>query len=357
MNRTSHTTRFFLLLGLLLLVASTAGAIWALHPPGQGPTDKPKGSAGIPAEKTLTAYGFVDVENGVTPLYPVQPGRVTKVLVTENQKITDREKEPLLELDDTLAKQRLEEARADWEAAKDQLEQANDLPRQQELKIEQQQEAIKAAQEDLVAARKGIDRLKELVKINQKPTAELEMAQAQVRKLEAAERAEQKKMLELKLNKPQLQINRAKQDLAAKKARLDQAELGVKECKLLAPGPGVVLQVNVSPGTVLTTQPIQPAIVFCADKPYIVRVEVEQEFANRVAIGQGVIVQEENSTRQTWRGKLTRIADWYTQRRSSQPEALRISTDIHTLECIVVIERNEPRLRIGQRVRVEIGKE
>src|SRR4051812_47784596 len=112
MNRPSHPVRFFLLLGLVLLVASTAGAIWALHPPGTA-AGKQKDDAAVAADKSLTCYGNVSVQGGLTPLYPLQPGRVLKVFVTENQKIDDPEKQPLLQLDDTLAKQRLEEARAD----------------------------------------------------------------------------------------------------------------------------------------------------------------------------------------------------------------------------------------------------
>jgi multidrug resistance efflux pump len=346
----------FYLLGLGLLIVSTAAAIFANSTGTSGPVAMAQ-AGGDKDVKNLVCYGYVDVEGGVTPLYPVVPGRVVQVIAKENQKFTEAGK-PLLKLDDTLAKERLEEAKADLQAAEDQLEQAKDLPKQHELKVSQQQEAITAADSDLRAAEKGVQRMQELAKIKQKSDEEVEAARQLLRKLKAAAAAEKFKLEELKLAKPELQIRRAEQDVVAKKARVRQAEYGVSECVLTSPCAGVVLQVNVSVGTVLGPNPTQPAVVFCPERGTVIRAEVEQEFANRVAVGRSVEVQPENSDKQSWRGKLTRVADWYTQRRNSQPDTVRISNnDTYTLECLVALDPGQPKLRLGQRVRVLIGKE
>jgi multidrug resistance efflux pump len=357
--------RFFVILGLLTLVASAAGAIWAVNSHGQGGgAQQAAAKPGAPAagSKSLVCYGFVDIDGGVTPLYPLQQGRVEKVYVKENQVLSDKDDLKLLKLDDTLAKQRLEEAAADLKAAEDQLTVAKDAPRQHELKVEQQKEAIAAMEADLNGAKSAQERAESLVKIKQLTEQEFNVIKQRVLKAEAGLRAEQKKLKELEeLDRPQLQINRAEQDVAAKKARVAQAQYAVDECVLRAPGPGTVLQVLVNPGMVLGAQPTQPAIVFMPKKDsLIIRAEVEQEFAGRVAENQDVSVQEENSTKQTWHGKITQIARWYAQRRASQSETLRISNDVHTLECIITLKDVKPdqsELRVGQRVRVMIGKD
>jgi multidrug resistance efflux pump len=348
---------FFWLLGLGLLIVSTAAAIFANNNGNNGGTIALAQAPGAEKDiKNLVCYGYVDVEGGVTPLYPLQPGRVIKVIAKENQKFSEAG-EPLLKLDDTLAKHRLEEARADLKAAEDQLEQAKDLPKQHELKVSQQKEAIKAAESDLSAAEEGIKRLESLAKIKQKSEEEVAAARQLLRKLRAALTAEKLKLQELELARPELQVRRAEQDVAAKNARVKQAEFAVNECVLTTPCAGVVLQVNVGVGTVLGPNPTQPAVVYCPERSTVIRAEVEQEFANRVAVGRSVEVQPENSDKQTWRGKLTRVADWYTQRRSSQPDTVRISNDVYTLECLVTLDPGQPKLRLGQRVRVMIGKE
>ena len=55
-----------------------------------------------------------------------------------------------------------------------------------------------------------------------------------------------------------------------------------------------------------------------------------------------------------WGGKVTRISDWYLQRRHILMEPRQFN-DIRTMECIVEV-KDEQGLKIGQRVRVTFGK-
>ena len=59
-------------------------------------------------------------------------------------------------------------------------------------------------------------------------------------------------------------------------------------------------------------------------------------------------------TNETWRGKVVRLSDWYTHRRSMLQEPLQFN-DVRTLECIVQLDPGQSALRIGQRVRVTLG--
>src|SRR5260370_41657945 len=80
----SSSRRLILLLGVAALIISAAGALPALVPNlrigSQG-----RESAESPTTQRVVCFGYVDVEHGVTPLYPLAPGRVVKVEVRESQ--------------------------------------------------------------------------------------------------------------------------------------------------------------------------------------------------------------------------------------------------------------------------------
>ena len=67
-------------------------------------------------------------------------------------------------------------------------------------------------------------------------------------------------------------------------------------------------------------------------------------------------MQDDSNTGATWRGKVVRLSDWYTHRRSIVQEPLQFN-DVRTLECLVTLTDNPPPpLRIGQRMRVSINQ-
>ena len=56
-----------------------------------------------------------------------------------------------------------------------------------------------------------------------------------------------------------------------------------------------------------------------------------------------------------WTGKVTRISRWFGPRRSRRYEPRQFN-DVRTLECIIKLDKPDPNLRIGQRVRVTLLK-
>jgi multidrug resistance efflux pump len=345
----------FWILGVIALVASTAGAISALHSRNEA-KEQPGNVASAKPASGMTAFGTVDVEYGVTPLYPTVPGRVVEVLVHENDKV--KAGAPLLRLDDRLAKQRLKEAEAALAVAEKQLTQAKKLPLEHERKLALQRHAIEAMKTRLAVARLTKTRKEELVKSKQVNQVEADIAAREVEGLETGVQTEEDKLKLLELEDPQLTIGSAEDAVAAKKSLVAQAQLAVDECVLKAPTAGEILQIAVGPGSVITGQTTQPAITFCPDKPRIVRAEIEQEFASRIHPGQSVVVQDESGDRESWRGKVLRVSNWYTQRRNNQSEGIRVGTsDVRTLECIIVLEPGNMPFRLGQRVRAILGNE
>jgi multidrug resistance efflux pump len=327
------------------------GTGWILHSrAGAGQSGaKPKEEA--PPSSSLASvacFGHVDVEDGITSLYPSQPGRVERVNVKEGQEV--KAGAVLLSLDRRLGEYVVQQARADVEAAQIQHEQARKLVEQQPIKEAEQQAVIDAVKQRLRAAETGVARKEELRSLltNDK---ELEAARAQRDEVLAILRGEEEKLKELKLNDPQQMVKRARAEWAAKQARLDQALFALSECDLKAPREGTVLRVFVSPGDMLGSQPTRPAILFCPKGPRVIRAEVEQEFAGRVAVRQTATIQDDARASATWRGKVIRLSDWYTQRRSILQEPLQ-HNDVRTLECLIEVEPTQTPLRIGQRVRV-----
>jgi multidrug resistance efflux pump len=339
------------LMGLALLCASAGGAALLVNGPRSAAHGSSEKAAAEPLPRVI-CFGHVDVEDGVASLYPLVSGRVVDVPVKENKPV--KAGAVLIRLDDTLAKLRLKEAEADLVAAREQFEQAQKLNEQQRLKVAQQKAAIASIEQKLAAARELRNRKRELLKNMQINPSDVRVAEALVKELEAVEEAENKKLQELNLNDPNAAIRRAQADVDARESRREQAQRGVEECELKAPSDGTVLRVLTHSGEVLGPQPRQPAVLFCPKSPRIVRAEVEQEFAGRVEVGQAASIQDDTTNSPTWRGKVIRISDWYTHRRSVLQEPFQFN-DVRTLECIVALDVNQPPLRIGQRVRVTLG--
>jgi multidrug efflux pump subunit AcrA (membrane-fusion protein) len=90
-----------------VLLASSAGlTVWALHSRADAPS---AAASAAPSRSDLrfNFLGFADLEQGVTPLYPLQPGRVVKVIAHDGDAVDVGAS--LFTLDDraaTFAKQR-----------------------------------------------------------------------------------------------------------------------------------------------------------------------------------------------------------------------------------------------------------
>jgi len=329
---------------------------------GTGPLQERPGWTAIPgptsqhepdAEEAVACFGHVDVKHGITSLYPTQPGRVSEVLVEENEVV--KAGAVLLRLEDTVAGLRIQEAQADLEATRAQLVEARKLPQQHQAKVAQMRAAIDAVKNRLAAAKHLRDWKEDLHAKELLKKSEVDVAGNQVQEVEALLQAEMAKLVELQLHDPAADVRRAEEELKARLARLRQAQESLKECGLRAPADGKVLRVLVGPGELLGALPKQPVVLFCPDGPRFIRAEVEQEFAYRVKVGQQANIRDDSNDPGTWRGRVTGMSDWYTHRRSTMQEPLQVN-DVRTLECLIALDPEQPPLRIGQRVRVLIGK-
>ncbi|HTK74350.1 MAG TPA: biotin/lipoyl-binding protein [Gemmataceae bacterium] len=335
-------------LGLVTLIASSVGAGWVVNRSraGHSPTILSE-----PVEPAIVCFGYVDGPSGVTALAPLVAGRVTRVEVQENEPVIAGS--VLIRLDDRLAQFRLRQVEASLAAAREQLAQARKLPRQQQIKVAQQRAAIDAVKYRVEGARTTLARKRRQAEKEIVGQTETDVTETLLHELEALYQVETGKLSELQLNDPDAGVRQAQADVDAKEAQLDEARAALEEYALKAPADGTALRVLVGPGDVVGAQAKQPAVIFCPAGRRIVRAEVEQEFARSVAIGQAASIRDDSNGEGGWSGRVVRISDWYTQRRSIMPEPLQYN-DARTLECIIELDTGQPGLRIGQRVRVTL---
>jgi HlyD family secretion protein len=349
MKTDSRLVRFCWIGGLALLALSATGASWLFHFTPPAPATKP---ASAPAASRIqwVGFGHVDAERGVARLSTAVPGRVTAVKVDDNDAV--KAGAVLLQLDDRIPRLLVRQAEAACEAARLRIVEAEKLPAQHTVKRAQQVAAIEAVRHRIEGAREVLAQKKELGRKQLTNASEVLVGEARIEELQAMLRVEEGKLRELDLSDPQVEINRARAELAAKEAQLEQARRGQEECVLRAPRAGTVLRVLVGPGDMLGTQLNPVAVEFCPDGKRVIRAEVEQEFARLVKAGQPVHVQDDTRDDTTWTGTVTHISGWYTHRRSMLQEPLQFN-DVRTVEVLVALDPGQTELRIGQRVRVQ----
>ena len=337
-------SRLLIVAGLAVLLTSAVSATWALQQ-----HDATAERATVAPSPGVVALGYVDLENGVASLAPIQSGRVADLLVHENDQVEAGA--ALLRLDDTQARLQVAEAKVALESAQARLSTARKAPEQHAAKLEQQRSSVEAANQRTDGAKATLSRKRQLAKLNQISPEDVTAAEDQVRELEATAQAESAKLRELQLHDPAIEVRRAELDVAAAQSKLDQAQHAQDECTLKAPQAGSILRILVSPGDVLAPQSKQAAILFAPNSPRLIRAELDQEFAGTIAEGQSAVIEDDAPAGRQWTGRVLRIADWYHSRRTILKEPAP-PLDVRTVECLIELDAGQKQPRLGQRVRV-----
>jgi multidrug resistance efflux pump len=363
MNRTNRPAAprwgrlsLFAGLGVCLLGASFVVAGLSLYSRAGDPAPATKPSAPSPGKRAVV-FGYVDARAGLTNLYPVQPGRVVEVLVKEGDSVEPGT--PLYRLDDSLARAKVAQAKADLEAAKPKVEQARQAVAKHDYDVKALEAGLESMRRKLDVARALDAKAKRLKDQKLGYDEEVEITSGSVKELEEGIKAKEFELQGVKQIDPNKTVALAEAAVRGKQGQLDEAELALKECTVTARAKGTVLQLNVTPGEVIGTSPLSPTqtprhpVVFCPAGPRVVRAEVNQEWANRAALGQTALIQDDSSATVTAKGRVVFLSDWYTHRRSTILEPLQFN-DVRTMEAVIELDPDQPPLRIGQRVMVTL---
>jgi multidrug resistance efflux pump len=166
--------------------------------------------------------------------------------------------------------------------------------------------------------------------------------------------ADQLKRKNLDAEHPEEAARLAEIALENAQTRLTQAVRQLDQFTLRARLPGRVLKVFVGLGESFGPAAREPAILFCPDKPLVVRCEIEQEFAGQVRVGSRAAVLDDVSGERIGEAVVERCSSVFTHRRQPVDDA-RLHNDFRTMECVLKLLSGAERVRIGQHVRVVIG--
>jgi multidrug resistance efflux pump len=340
----------FVVLGVALLAVSVLGASKGLQSPG----DSDAGRSSASSELRPGGFGFVDTEDGVVPMY--RPGEVVEVQAHDGDEV---EKDaPLYRVDDTLAQIDLKRARLAVADAELQVSLAKNKGEQHQAAIDAQKKVIEGKESRVRIAEAASAKAKRLNDSGNAGVEDVRQAEEAVKAFQAEVDAEKAREVALTKQTEELKlvVKRAETDRDDKTQQVLRAQKGVDMCTVKAPAKGKVLRVLVTVGELLGPTPRQPAVQFLAtgpEHPLIIRAEIDQEFATRVFKGQVAEVQDDAHTGPTWTGKVKRVSDWQTHRRSILQEPLQ-TNDMRTLEVIITLDDPPPGLRINQRTRVTL---
>jgi multidrug resistance efflux pump len=344
----------YLVPAALVLCSAAIGALLLSASPSRTLPLRAMSRLGVRRSPDVICLGYVDVEGGVSQLAPTAPGRVLEVAAREGTLVVKGT--VLVRLDDDLARFQLEQAEAALSLAQTQLDQARINLRQYPARLAQQCAALRAATNRLSAARAVLSRQREMRGFSLVNAQDVAAAEDRVKELESLERADAERLKEMEMSDSTLPVHEAEYKVAACRASVHQARYHVEQCALTAPEAGTVLRVDVSAGEVVGGPNGKAAVLFCPDRPLLVRLDVEQEFVGAVALGQPAQVEDEVRPDIAWSGRVTRIAGWYSQRRPilARPGQFK---DVPTVECQVKLDPGRPPFRIGQRVQVRIARD
>ena len=341
----------FWLVGILLLAGMFVGAKMLFDQSSAEANQRQIEAEAAKPQDKIVCWGNFEGERGVAMLYPSQFGKIM-YLAPENTPL--KAGDVLLQIEDTLAKQKVEEAKVGVKVAELQATEARQLTRFYELQKQQQGFAIDAIKNEV----------KKLDKERETKLSSVEKGQAIYKtivdlydygqsQLADKKKAEEAKLEQLKLQDANLKIAQAEADVQAKKIQLEMAQEVLKHFKIVAPSDGSVLRVYVHNGEILGPSPRVQALDFLPDAPIIVKAEVLQEWGHYVKVGQNVEIEDDTYKGPIWEGTVRSISKWYAPIRSPIIEPFRFN-DVRTLECIIEVTKGDAPKFIGQRVRAKI---
>jgi multidrug resistance efflux pump len=341
------------LLGVLSLAASLVVAGLSVRSHADHPVAPASTLASPIDHPAWYSLGKVDIAGGVTALYPTQPGRVKRINVRENETI--KAGQPIFHLEDTVPLLKVRQAETALKVAQRELAIAEAQVNKVQAEIAAQKIAVAVAKKNVDKARILRSKQKDYEKVGVAGNeATLQVAEITVEQAELAVKGEEGKLAIAESGKriAEEYVSAAQIKIEAVQAQLDEANNAVNECVVRAPVDGTPLRILVNVGETLGSNPHQPAVQFAADRPLLVRAEVEQEFATHVKENQRVVIEDHITGKECGTGKVVSIARWYAPNRNNNPDMLQMNNDVRTLECIVHLESQSPEVRIGQRVRV-----
>jgi multidrug resistance efflux pump len=307
---------------------------------------------------------------GLPPVLP--SGTIAEVFVKDGDEVHADQK--LYEFDTSIQQCDLKRAKINAEMASSKVATAKEAEKQHAKKVALLEEAVKIAE-----TKKQINKDKYSITQHNLETGystagfpmetwpdrlknDVRLFEANGDYITSSSELELKKgeLAQLKTSDISLLVKEAQVAVDQAQAEVTKAQTAVDLCTVQAKTPGTIEQVTISRGATLGISTVKPALWLIPAGPRVVRAEIEAEFAHRVSSsleGKEVTIYDNSDPKLTYKGKVRRVGEAFLPKRSS--EGLLGSDTLVLPALIEVIDAkpaNRPPLRIGQRVRVDLGQ-
>lgn len=320
-------------------------------------SDPPPVAIGPPALAAMATVEAVPVREG----QEVQPGDL------------------LVQFDDRIYQTKLAQAKAELQAAEQELNKAQAQIRAHNITVERQKAAIRLVEEEITEARNvytiARDKLESILRTEKNFSTGQALSDAEkerrrredldLRKvaftlvqLQAKLEDEQKKLELLQQSPIHEDEQMAKAKIERLKATVREAEVAIETCvvRVKEGAAGVVEQLHAAPGMTYGPSTRSPLALIVPKQRRVVRAEVEPEFAYKISdrIGSEVTIYDHNNFDLTYPGVVRRIGTAFLPKRGSND--LITMNPSRVLECLIEVTdptpQGKPPLRVGQPVRV-----
>ncbi|MBA4190512.1 MAG: hypothetical protein C0467_21200 [Planctomycetaceae bacterium] len=366
------------ILGVLLLVGTLVGAGALRAGNGQpstevaksaNPTPSPTAKAGGPITMGTVDSDPPPVSYGLPTV--LQSGSIAEVFVKDGQEVKANDK--LYAFDTSIQTRDLERAQAAVAVQQTKVDEAKEGAKQhgEKIKVLKQGVAAVASKEkwqgvlyNLIKSNLEKNYKSEKIPETEWPArfetnpdlykanvewavalSELALKKAELAAMEAAD--------------PQVMVRQAEAGVKQAQAEVQKAQTAIELCTVKARTPGTIEQVKISPGATLGISTRDPALWLIPAGARVVRAEIEADFAHRISaelIGREVTIYDHTDPKITYKGVVRRVGGTFLPKRS---ESL-IQSDTRVLEAVVEVSdpapAGKPPLRVGQRVRVNLGQ-
>jgi multidrug resistance efflux pump len=343
---------FLCLGGLLALwwwkgLGLTGGSLGGPDTPGV----KDPGTVRLPDDAVLVVgTGEVDVDGGILSLAPPVLGVVEAVPVQEGQTIPKGT--VLLRLRADAAQSQLQQAEAAVQVAMLRLEQSRDAHAQFDTDRDLLTQVVRVAQARVDAQQLQVDRARQAMQLKQLSEAEFRTAEAQLRGFQAVLEGETLRLKRFSKVESERNVQLAQANLTAAEASQKAARDALEQYTLRTPEDGKVLRLSARIGQLLWPgQPEPPVLLLPSNRPWIVRCEIDQRFADRLTVGMACDIVPYELTEPKWQGHIERLSDLFASPRSVRNDIFQTQT-AGKMDCVVAIHSGSAPARVGKRVQV-----
>lgn len=367
-------TRVLYALGLALVIATIIGSKSLT-----GGNGAPDAKAVAPATRGgPVVLGLVDTDPppvgyGLPPV--LASGTVTVVHVKDGDEV--KAGQPLYEFDATIQNADVKRAEAAVRTAQTKVGEAGEYVKQHTDTIEFARIAVKAAGHKATIAEAQHayvnSKLEEVYKSDEKLYPRNTWPELKKTSLDWVKTAgdytvalnewdvAKAKQAQVQRIDPQVKVKEAEAAVNQADAELAKAKSAVELCVVKAKTDGTVEQVTIGPGTTIGVGTRGHALWLIPNGPRVVRAEVEAEFAHRVGIeliGKTVTIADHTDPKLTYSGIVRRVPPVFLLKRATSENFL--GGDTRVIEVPIEVTdpspAGKPPLRIGQRVRVNLGQ-